>query len=103
MRSSNDTVQLKAPLLKAAVQDNVDIIADRLPPSVRPARRFVAMLARRAPLLAMGVSMLVTSAVVAKSLAAPAPVLHPPLQFAPEPTLDKVPASAPDMIPRGSP
>jgi N-acetylmuramoyl-L-alanine amidase len=85
-------------MLRAAVQDNADLIAGRLPTPLRPARRRLSLWARRASMLALPVSILVGSALVAhRSLAAqPVPVMAP-AEWATEPAVESSPASVPDM------
>jgi N-acetylmuramoyl-L-alanine amidase len=48
---STQSTHLRSRLLKAAVQDNANLIAGRLPAPLRPARRFLALSARRAWLI----------------------------------------------------
>jgi N-acetylmuramoyl-L-alanine amidase len=43
VHATNDPVRLKAQMLRAAVQENADTIADRLPTALRPIRRVLAM------------------------------------------------------------
>jgi N-acetylmuramoyl-L-alanine amidase len=97
VHSSTDPARLKAQMLRAAVQDNADTIADRLPVALRPARRLFALWAKRAPLLVLPVSIIVASALVARSLAAPMFVPLPPDGLVPEPSLARVTESLPDM------
>jgi N-acetylmuramoyl-L-alanine amidase len=83
-------------MLKAAVQENADLIEGRLPLAFRPARRLLAVWGRHVWLLALPVSFIVVSA-----LAAPGPIpasldewTPPP---APAPVVERSPDSVPDM------
>jgi N-acetylmuramoyl-L-alanine amidase len=87
-------------MLRAAVQDNADVIAGRLPEALRPARRLLAVWARQAWLLVLPFCIIVGLALVAqRSMAAvhPVPVPPPPNASAPEPIVERSPASIPDM------
>jgi N-acetylmuramoyl-L-alanine amidase len=99
--SSNHSARLKAQILRAAVQDNADTIAGRVPSALRPARRVLAGWARQAWLLVLPFSIILGLALVAnRSMAAveaarsarvPVVATH----FAP--SIGQVPASIPDI------
>jgi N-acetylmuramoyl-L-alanine amidase len=73
-------------MLSAAVQDNADDIAGRVPPPLRPVRRFLGLWATRARLLTLPLGIIVGSAMVAHwSLAAQPIPVPPPLTVAPPP------------------
>src|SRR5688500_6220005 len=99
--SSNHSARLKAQMLRAAVQDNADTIAGRVPSSLRPARRVLAGWARQAWLLVLPFSIILGLALVAsRSMAAveaarSARIPVVATQFAP--SIGPVPASIPDM------
>jgi N-acetylmuramoyl-L-alanine amidase len=93
---SNDIARLKAQVLRAAVQDNADTIADRLPAALHPARRFVAVWARRVWLLALPVGIIGASSLVA-SPAAPEPDPRMPNQSAAHRVAAPATASTPDL------
>jgi N-acetylmuramoyl-L-alanine amidase len=57
--------RLKAQALKAAVQDNADVMANRLPAPLRPRRRLLHACARRAWLLALPFGILLASGAIA--------------------------------------
>lgn len=99
VQSSNHSARLKAQMLRAAVQDNADTIAGRVPAALRPARRLVALWAERAGLLALPLSIIVASALVAHwSMAAqPVPLAPPPDNRSSEPIVERSPASIPDL------
>ena len=94
-------------MLRAAVQDNADAIAGRVPSTLRPARRLFALWGKRARLLMLPFGIIVASALVAHwSMAAqPVPVPPPPDDRSPEPIADRSrepivepsPASIPDL------
>jgi N-acetylmuramoyl-L-alanine amidase len=89
-------------MLRAAVQENADTIADRLPAALRPARRLLTLWARQPWLLALPLSIALGLGLVANmSLAAVRPVAVPaPVAEAlPRPVVEPVtiPASAPDL------
>ena len=91
VHSSTDSARLKAQMLRAAVQDNTETIADRLPRTLRPARRLFALWAKRVSRLAVPGST-VAAILVAQSLAAPPEASLPE----PEPAIVSMPASLPD-------
>jgi N-acetylmuramoyl-L-alanine amidase len=62
---STQSTRLRLRLLRAAVQDNEDIIAGRLPGPLRPGRRFLHRWARSAWVLAFPIAALVVSASLA--------------------------------------
>jgi N-acetylmuramoyl-L-alanine amidase len=59
---STDARRLRSRLLEAAVQDNADLIAGRLPVPLRRGRRFLRLCARRAWLVALPMAALLASA-----------------------------------------
>jgi N-acetylmuramoyl-L-alanine amidase len=70
--------RLKAQIVQAAVQDNADAIADRLPPPLRPFRRFLAVWPRRVGLLMFPASMVAVLALVThRTTAQPLPAAQP--------------------------
>jgi N-acetylmuramoyl-L-alanine amidase len=99
VQSSKHTQRLKAQMVSAAVQDNADTIAGRLPTALRPVRRHLSLWARRAWMLALPASIIVGSALAAQwSLAAqPVPVVATHNESSPEPIAERSPASLPDM------
>jgi N-acetylmuramoyl-L-alanine amidase len=64
-------------MLKAAVQDNADVMAGRLPAALRPSRRFMYIWGRRLWLLTLPISIIAGSAVVTQ-LAVDAQPVHVP-------------------------
>jgi N-acetylmuramoyl-L-alanine amidase len=97
--TSKQTQRLKAQMLKSAVQDNADTIAGRLPTPLRPTRRLLPVWARQAWTLAVSISIIVGSALLAhRSLEAqPVPVSPPTSESAPQPIVEVPPESVPDL------
>jgi N-acetylmuramoyl-L-alanine amidase len=96
---SNEAARLKARLLKAAVDDNADAIADRLPPQLRPARRWTALSFYWARVLLLPVSILVGGPMLAANWSIAAqPTPAPPVPHAApsERLVTPAPASIPD-------
>jgi N-acetylmuramoyl-L-alanine amidase len=89
--------RLKAQMLEAAVQDNADAIAGRLPSPLRPARRLLALWAKRARFLALPLGIVVASALAAHWSMAAEPIPVPGAPPEPEPVVDRSPASMLDM------
>ena len=98
MYQSNDPARLKTQMLRAAVQDNADTIADRVPPALRPARRLLALWISRARVLLLPGSIAASIFVAHWSLAAE-PVVVPAPAHAPAAgrTVDPAPPSPPDL------
>ncbi len=87
-------------MLRAAVQENADTIAGRVPPALRPARRLLVVWARQAWLLVLPLTIIGGLALVAqRSMAAvhPVPLAPAPEGSAPESIAERSPASVPDM------
>ena len=102
MHSSNHSGHLKTQILRAAVQENADTIADRLPAALRPAHRLVAVWTRRIWLVPVPFSLIVGLALLGhRAMAAvePLPVPIPPAAAAAEAIVERASASAsaPDM------
>jgi N-acetylmuramoyl-L-alanine amidase len=95
---SNHSARLKAQLLSAAVQDNADTIAGRVPAALRPARRWLALCAHRARVMAVPSAIVLASIVVAhwSTAAQPVIVATPADLSSPSPFASPSP-SAPDM------
>lgn len=70
---STQSERLKAQLLRAAVEDNADVVADRLPAPLRPGRRLVHRWARRAWVLALPLGLMLASGSAADRSAAVEP------------------------------
>jgi N-acetylmuramoyl-L-alanine amidase len=104
VHSSNHTARLKAQLLSAAVQENADTIADRIPPSLRPARRWLALGAYWGRLLVMPSAIVIAVIVIARWSTAGEPAVAPPLADSP-PLSSPAPAppSTPDLSLLGRP
>jgi N-acetylmuramoyl-L-alanine amidase len=104
VHSSNHTARLKAQLLSAAVQDNTDTIADRVPAPLRPARRWLALGAYWARLMVVPSAILMASIVVSRWSTAAQPAIVP---AAAAPSLPSStappPSSAPDLSLLGRP
>jgi N-acetylmuramoyl-L-alanine amidase len=64
-------------MLKAAVQDNADLMADRLPQALRPARRRLALWVRCAWVVTLPASIIAGSALIAHRSTAAQPVPSP--------------------------
>lgn len=88
-------------MLRAAVQDNADIIAGRLPVTLRPGRRVLAVWGLRVWLLPVPFSIIIALTLVAyRSAAAVHQVPMPPAapeSLLPEPVLAGVPSAPPDL------
>ena len=85
-------------MLRSAVQENADTIADRLPASVRPARRWLALFVHRSRLVIPPLLIVVTMLVARWSMAAQPIVPVPPAGATPPQHLaTPPPASAPDL------
>ena len=86
-------------MLRAAVQDNADTIAERVPAALRPARRWLALCAHRARIVAVPFAIITASILVAHwSLAAqPVTPASPGDAPLPQPVGAPSPSSAPDM------
>jgi N-acetylmuramoyl-L-alanine amidase len=87
-------------MLRAAVQDNADTIADRLPAALRPGRQLLLLWARRPWLVVLPFSLIVALTLVAhRSMLAAHPVFvpPPPSDWVPEPMVEGMPAVAPDV------
>ncbi len=86
-------------MLRAAVEDNADAIANRLPASLRPVRRRSTIWARRAGMLVLPACIVMGLAFVAhRSLEAqPAPVAPAPPQPVADAIVSESAASIPDM------
>ena len=100
MQPPNHPAGLKSQMLRAAVQENADTIADRLPVSLRPARRWLGASARQAWLLVVPVCLIAGIAVVAnRSMAAvqALPVPATPVAFVPEAIVEPASAAVPDL------
>lgn len=98
MHTSNHSPRLKAQLLNAAVRDNADVIADRLPPALRPARRRLAAFAYRTRFATVPLTIVATAVIFARwSTAAQPVVVAPPTEaiFAAPSTPSSM--SAPDL------
>jgi N-acetylmuramoyl-L-alanine amidase len=67
---SNDSARLKAQMLRAAVQENADTIADRVPPCLRPGRRLLTLWAYRARVLLLPAGITASILIAHWSLAA---------------------------------
>ena len=93
MLDSNDSARLKAKLLRAAVQENADTIADRVPPALRPTRRLMALWLYRTRVLLLPVSIAGSILVAHWSLAAE-PVVIPAIEPT---TAEAAPSSPPDL------
>lgn len=98
MHHSNDPARLKAQMLRAAVQENADTIADRVPPALRPARRLLALWISRARVLLLPGSIAASIFIAHWSLAAepvvvPAPANTPAAGL----TVGPAPVSPPDL------
>ena len=85
-------------MLRAAVQDNTDVIEGRLPLALRPARRLLALSARRARLFALPAGVIAAALLIANwpTAAQPSPVAPAPSALS-EPIVAATPASVPDM------
>jgi N-acetylmuramoyl-L-alanine amidase len=95
---SNHSARLKAKLLNAAVRDNADTIADRVPARLRPARRWLALCAHRARFLAVPSAIIAASIIVAHWSTAAQPVIMTPAAEASSPSsITPAAASAPDL------
>jgi N-acetylmuramoyl-L-alanine amidase len=97
---SPPSTRLKAQMLRAAVQDNADTIADRLPPTLRPARRLLEVWIRQPWMLALPASIvggLVFIASASMAAVRPAPVAAASIDVASQPIDDPAPASSPDL------
>ena len=97
MNHSNHSARLKAQLLSAAIQDNTDTIADRVPAALRPARRWLAICAHRARLLAVPSAIILASLIVAHWSTAAQPVIVAPLATSSPSPIVAPAGSAPDM------
>ena len=98
MQHSNDSARLKAKMLRAAVQDNADTIADRVPTALRPARRFLALCLYRVRVLLLPASIAASMFVAHWSLAAEPVVLPAPSNVpASGPAVEPASPSPPDM------
>ncbi len=99
MHPSNHSARLKAQLLRSAVQDNADTIADRLPAALRPARRWLGLCLHRARLVAVPSTIVAAFMLVAHwSMAAqPAVPESPNEALLPHPIVALSPVSIPDM------
>ena len=98
MQHSNDSARLKAKMLRAAVQDNADTIADRVPTALRPARRFLALCLYRVRVLLLPASIAASMFVAHWSLAAEPVVLPAPSNVPVSgPTVEPASPSPPDM------
>jgi N-acetylmuramoyl-L-alanine amidase len=73
VHQSTDPARLKAKMLRAAVQDNADTIADRVPKSLRPAQRLLALAVYWGRVLLLP-AVIVTSTLVAHWTLAAQPV-----------------------------
>jgi N-acetylmuramoyl-L-alanine amidase len=78
VNTTNQTDRLKAQMLRAAVQENADTIADRLPAALRPARRWLRLCLHHSRLVVPPVLILATIFVARWSLAAESPVVPAP-------------------------
>jgi N-acetylmuramoyl-L-alanine amidase len=99
VNSSNDTARLKAQLLSAAVQDNADTIADRIPSPLRPARRWLGLCAYWARLAAVPCAILLIAIVVTRWSTAAQPATVAPAA-GPSPLSSTAPSpqnSTPDL------
>ena len=98
MHHSNDSARLKAQMLKAAVQDNADTIADRVPPALRPARRLLALWMSGARVLLLPGSIAASIFIAHWSLAAEPALVAPPAHAPPTGrTADPASPSPPDL------
>ena len=85
-------------MLRSAVQDNADTIADRLPTALRPARRFLGLCAHRLRIMAAPLTIVAVSILVAHwSLAAQPVEPVPPTDAVPQPIAALSPSSNPDL------
>jgi N-acetylmuramoyl-L-alanine amidase len=86
-------------MLRSAVQENADTMADRLPAALRPARRWLAICLHRSRLVIPPLLILVTISVARWSMAAQAvpPVLPAPAAPTQALNASASPASPPDM------
>ena len=75
MHPSNHTARLKAQLLSAAVQENADTIADRIPSPLRPARRWLGLCAYWARLTVVPCAILIIAIVVTRWSTAAQPAM----------------------------
>src|SRR5437016_14538568 len=89
--------RLKAQMLRAAVQDNADTIADRLPGPLRPARRLLTIWGPRAALLTLPACVIAGSALVAHRLLAAQPIVVVPPRY--EPARDPIGVGVPESPP----
>ena len=93
VHSSNHTARLKSQLVSAAVQENADTIADRVPAPLRPARRWLALCAYWTRQTVMPAAIVMAMIVIARwSTAGESGVVptanasSPPLATAPPPS-----------------
>ncbi|HJU42909.1 MAG TPA: N-acetylmuramoyl-L-alanine amidase [Vicinamibacterales bacterium] len=84
-------------MLRAAVQDNADTIADRVPTALRPSRRFLALWLSRARVLLLPVGVAASMFVAHWSLAAEPVVLPFPVNAPASERAESTPPSPPDM------
>ena len=97
MHSSNNSARLKAQLLSAAVQDNADTIADRIPTPLRRERRWLALFAYWARLMAAPCAVLLTVVVVTRWATAAQPAISAaPVGPSEMSSLAPAPSSTPD-------
>jgi N-acetylmuramoyl-L-alanine amidase len=97
VNTSNHSARLKAQMLRAAVEENAEEIADRLPRALRPARRWLALCLHHSRLV-MPPTLVVAVLVMHFSLAAEPVMPAPPAGASPaRPVEAPSPASVPDL------
>lgn len=86
-------------MLRAAVQDNADTMADRVPAALRPARRWLNLFAHHARTMAMPATIIVAAMLVAHFSMAAEPVMiaSPTGALSPAPIAALTPASIPEI------
>ncbi len=98
MSQANDAARLKAKLLRAAVEENADTMADRVPAPLRPKRRLLSLCAYAARVVLLPTSVVASVAAAHWTLAAqPAPAATPSNIDSPAATVVQIPASQPDL------
>ena len=97
MHLSNHSERLKAQLLSAAVQDNADTIADRIPTPLRRERRWLALCAYWARVMAAPCAVLLTIVVVTRWATAAQPAISTAPVGPLEMSSTAPPSSTPDL------